>query len=119
MAVRMTYDDENIFARILRDEIPADKVYEDEHVLAFRDAQPVAPFHVLVIPKQPVDCLANAADGEMLGRLLAAARAVAAEAGVATDGYRVVINNGRRANQSVFHLHVHVLAGRDFNWPPG
>ncbi len=115
----MDYDKDNIFARILRGEIPADKVYENEHVLAFRDAEPQAPVHVLVIPKSPIPCVADATDAEVMGNLMLAVGEVARQEGFAEDGFRVVINNGRRANQTVFHLHVHVLAGRDLSWPPG
>ena len=115
----MAYDDNNIFARILRGEIPCDRVYEDEHCLAFRDIEPQAPTHILVIPKTKVATLAEAADREMLGHLLWAVREIANQEGLAADGFRVVINNGARAYQSVFHLHVHVLAGRDLTWPPG
>jgi len=115
----MEYDPENVFAKILRGEIASDPVFENEHVLAFRDVEPQAPVHILVIPKQPVPRLADADDPAVLGELLAAVRAIAEEQGFADDGFRVVINNGARANQAVFHLHVHVLAGRDMSWPPG
>jgi histidine triad (HIT) family protein len=117
----LSYDEQNVFAKILRKEIPAKIVHEDEHCLAFRDAAPQAPVHFLVIPKQPIAMLACAAanDRAMLGHLLWTAAEVARKLGVADDGFRVVINNGKRANQSVFHLHVHVLAGRDMKWPPG
>lgn len=115
----MDYDDQNIFARILRGEIPCDRVYEDGDVLAFRDVNPQAPTHVLVIPKQPVSCIAAAEDAGMLGRLMLGVRATAAELGLVEGGYRVVINNGAGAGQTVFHLHVHILAGRDLSWPPG
>jgi histidine triad (HIT) family protein len=119
--VKDSYDDDNVFARVLRKEIPADVVYEDDRCLAFRDIAPKAPTHVLVIPKQPIAKLADAtaADRGLLGHLLWAAAEVARRQGLADDGFRVVINNGARANQSVFHLHVHVLGGRDFTWPPG
>jgi histidine triad (HIT) family protein len=117
----LSYDEQNVFAKILRKEIPAKLVHEDEYCLAFRDAAPQAPTHFLVIPKQPVAMLADAGaeDRAMLGHLLWTAAEVARKLGVADDGFRVVINNGVRANQSVFHLHLHVLAGRDMKWPPG
>ena len=117
----MPYDDQNVFARILRGEIPAKKVHEDDQCLAFRDVAAQAPTHVLVIPKQAIARLADAKkdDRALLGHLLWVAGEVARKEGIAEDGFRVVINNGKRASQSVFHLHVHVLGGRDFAWPPG
>jgi histidine triad (HIT) family protein len=117
----LSYDQQNVFAKILRKEIAAKVLHEDEHCLAFRDAAPQAPTHFLVIPKQPISRLAEAGPGDrqMLGHLLWTVGEVARKLGVADDGFRVVINDGRRANQSVFHLHVHVPAGRDMTWPPG
>jgi histidine triad (HIT) family protein len=115
----MEYDDQNIFAKVLRGEIPADVVYENDHVMAFRDIQPQAPVHILVIPKGPVPCLADARDGAAMGELMLAVGEIARQEGFEDDGFRVVINNGVRANQTVFHLHAHILAGRDLAWPPG
>jgi histidine triad (HIT) family protein len=117
----LTYDPNNVFARILRKEIPAQVLHEDEHCLAFRDAAPQAPIHFLVVPKRPIRMLAEAgpADSAMLGHLLVTAAAVAKKLGAAEQGYRLVINNGSGAGQTVFHLHVHVLAGRPLQWPPG
>ena len=115
----MDYDDQNIFAKALRGEIPVDTVYENDDVLAFRDIQPQAPTHILVIPKHPIACIADADDGRVMGALMLAVGEIARQEGFADDGFRVVINNGLRANQTVFHLHVHVLAGRDMSWPPG
>ncbi len=117
----MTYDSSNVFARILRGEIPAQVLHEDERCLAFRDVMPMAPTHFLVIPKHPVARLIDAtpADAELLGHLLLVAGRVAGQLGVADDGFRVVVNNGAGAGQTVFHLHVHVLAGRPLGWPPG
>ena len=116
-------DSENptIFGKILRGEIPADIVYEDIHCLAFRDINPQAPQHILVIPKRHVPQLSNAReeDRTLLGHLLWAVTEVARSAGFSEDGYRVVINNGEAAGQEVPHLHLHVLAGRDLTWPPG
>lgn len=114
-------DSETIFSRILRGEIPCDKVYEDELALAFRDINPTAPSHVLVIPKQPLVDLAEAGeeDEPLLGHLLRVAVEAMRLEGVAADGFRVVINNGRSAGQEVLHLHLHVLGGRGFGWPPG
>lgn len=113
--------DRCLFCRIVDGEIPAAKVYEDDAVLAFRDINPQAPVHVLVIPKKHVARLADLDDEdlELAGRLQLAIRAVARQQGLAEDGFRVVVNNGARANQTVFHLHYHVLGGRDFSWPPG
>ena len=108
-----------LFERIIQREIPATIVYEDDAVLAFRDIHGRAPTHVLVVPKKPITRLseAEAHDTELLGRLLLAANKVAALEGL-TD-FRVVINNGAGAGQSVFHLRLHVLGGRGFTWPPG
>jgi histidine triad (HIT) family protein len=119
--VNQSYDDNNVFARLLRKEIPADVVHEDEHCLAFRDIAPKAPVHILVIPKRPIAQLADAGPGDrqVLGHLLWVAGEVARRQGVDTDGFRVVINNGDGAGQAVPHLHLHVLAGRAFRWPPG
>ena len=110
-----------IFQKIIDREIPAEIVYETEDVLAFRDINPQAPIHVLVIPKQPIVSVAKAkgSDEQILGRLLLAAAQVARIEGVAEDGYRLIMNNGANAGQTVFHLHVHVLAGRTLSWPPG
>jgi histidine triad (HIT) family protein len=110
-----------IFARILKGEIPCSKVYEDEHVLAFDDITPQAPVHVLIIPKITIVNLTQAEPQheQVLGRLLLAARKVAEIKGVMSSGFRVVMNNGEDAGQSVFHMHLHVLAGRGLSWPPG
>jgi diadenosine tetraphosphate (Ap4A) HIT family hydrolase len=109
------YDETNIFARILRGEIPSDKVYEDDHALAFRDINPLAPTHLLVIPKGPYvswdDFSARASDAEVAG-LVRAVGKVARDAGLVKDGYRVLANVGRDSGQEVAHLHVHVFAGR-------
>jgi histidine triad (HIT) family protein len=109
-----------IFCKIVAGEIPAEKVYEDEEILVFRDIQPAAPTHLLLIPKAHVATVDDLeADHEALvGRLLRRAAAVAAKAGLA-GAYRLVVNCGRGAGQEVFHLHVHLLAGRPFGWPPG
>jgi histidine triad (HIT) family protein len=109
-----------LFCRIVEGEIPADVVAEDESWLAFRDIQPQAPIHVLVIPK---DHLESASDLEhdraMAGELLRACAVIARAEGLDEDGYRVVTNVGERAGQSVMHLHFHVLGGRHMRWPPG
>lgn len=115
----LSYDSSNVFARILRREIPAQLLHDDEHCIAFRDTAPQAPLHLLVVPKRAIRGLgdANAADGAMLGHLLLTASALARQAGY--PDARLVINQGAAAGQSVFHLHVHVLAGRPLAWPPG
>lgn len=112
---------ETIFSKIIRREIPASIVFENEKVLAFRDISPQAPTHILVIPKHPLRDLASATceHGALLGDLLLAAKEIAKKEGLEAGGYRVVINNGEGAGQTVFHLHLHVLAGRKFAWPPG
>lgn len=115
----MTASDSCLFCRIVRKEIPAKVVWEDATALAFRDIDPKAPTHVLVIPKAHVASLNDANDAAMLGHLLLAAREIAAEEGIAQAGYRVVLNSGAHAGQTVLHLHVHVLGGRQLHWPPG
>ena len=111
----------SIFDRIIAREIPADIVYEDDHTIAFRDINPQAPVHVLVVPKAPVVNVATAADDDLetLGRVLLAAREVAVRTGVDETGFRLVINNGPDAGQEVMHLHAHLLGGRGLGWPPG
>lgn len=111
---------ETIFEKIINREIPAEIVYEDDQCVAFRDVNPQAPVHILLVPRMRVAMLTGAGDRDrdMLGHLLLAANKVAREEGV-EDAFRLVINNGAGAGQSVFHLHVHLLAGRSFTWPPG
>ncbi|MEA5516402.1 histidine triad nucleotide-binding protein [Nodularia sp. UHCC 0506] len=111
---------DTIFSKIIRREIPVDIVYEDDLALAFKDINPQAPVHILVIPKKPIVKLADAEsqDQALLGHLLLTAQSVAAEAGL-NNGYRVVINNGADGGQSVYHLHLHILGGRQMDWPPG
>jgi histidine triad (HIT) family protein len=108
-----------LFCRIARKEISANIVWEDATALAFRDIDPKAPTHVLVIPKRHIASLNDASDPAMLGHLLVAAREIAVEEGIAESGYRVVLNTGRNAGQTVFHLHAHLLGGRHMAWPPG
>ncbi len=109
-----------IFSKIIDREVPADIVYEDELCLAFRDVNPQAPLHVLVIPKQQIEMLskANESDQVLLGHLMLVAAKIAGMEGYA-DAFRIAINNGAEVGQTVFHLHLHVLGGRDFKWPPG
>ena len=109
-----------IFKRIIDREIPAKIVYEDEHCLAFEDIHPVAPTHLVVIPKREIVSVddISEADEQVVGHLFVAIRAIAAQLGL-EDGYRVVTNCGRDAGQEVLHLHFHLLAGRKLKWPPG
>lgn len=108
-----------IFQKIIDREIPADIVFENDEVLAFRDINPQAPVHILVIPKRPIAKIADLtdADKETAGALLLAAGEIAREEGL--EDYRLAVNNGAGAGQTVFHLHVHILGGRPFGWPPG
>ncbi|VDN97173.1 unnamed protein product [Rodentolepis nana] len=112
-------DDDNIFAKIVRKEIPAKFIYEDEECVAFHDISPQAPTHFLVLPKKPISKLDAATDEDtkLLGHLLLVAKKVAAEQKL-DKGFRVVINNGPHGGQSVYHLHVHVLGGKQLGWPP-
>jgi histidine triad (HIT) family protein len=116
----MSETTETIFSKIIRREIPANIVYEDDLALAFKDIHPQAPVHILVIPKQPILKLADATpdDAALLGHLLLTVKRVAEEAGL-QDGYRVVINTGNDGGQTVYHLHLHILGGRQMAWPPG
>ncbi|MEM0963294.1 MAG: histidine triad nucleotide-binding protein [Bacteroidota bacterium] len=111
--------DKTLFQKIADGEIPADIVYQDDQAIAFRDIAPQAPTHVLVVPRQPIpraDAVEEA-DEALVGHLFTVARRVAEAEGL--SDYRLVVNNGEGAGQTVFHLHVHLLGGRDFQWPPG
>lgn len=110
-----------LFCRIVEKQIPSTVVYEDAEMLAFRDINPEAPFHVLVIPKKHIGSLAEVtgADEQLVGRMLGKIRDIAAKEGLNDEGWRVVANTGARAGQSVKHLHFHLLGGRHFHWPPG
>ena len=112
--------DTTLFSKIIAREIPADIVYEDDLCLAFRDINPQAPLHVLLIPKQPIAKVVDAVaqDQALLGHLLLKAGEIAAQQGY-REAFRLVINNGADAGQTVFHLHIHILAGREFGWPAG
>ena len=109
-----------LFCKIVAGEIPADVIYTDEHAVAFRDINPQAPVHVLVIPRTHLESLDDAAqrDEAPLGHLLRVAARVANQEGLSEGGYRTVINTGAGAGQSVFHLHLHVIGGRPLAWPP-
>ncbi|VDM09337.1 unnamed protein product [Wuchereria bancrofti] len=112
-------ESDTIFGKIIRKEIPANIIMEDDDVLAFHDISPQAPIHFLVIPKKPIAMLQDVKDQDetVLGKLLVAAAKTANKLGL-KDGYRVVINNGKHGCQSVYHLHVHVMGGRQLGWPP-
>ncbi|HEX5057671.1 MAG TPA: histidine triad nucleotide-binding protein [Gammaproteobacteria bacterium] len=112
---------DTIFSKIIRREIPADIVYEDGEVLAFRDINPQAPTHVLIIPKKVIPTVNDLkeADAALVGKLVLTAQKIAAEQGLSEDGYRLVINCNTRAGQTVYHLHLHLLGGRQMKWPPG
>ncbi len=112
---------ETIFAKIIRKEVPAKIVFEDESCVAFHDVSPQAPVHVLVIPKKPIKSLVEleAVDAQLLGHLWTVIPKLAAQLGLDESGYRVVVNCGRDGGQSVDHLHFHLLGGRTLKWPPG
>ena len=111
---------DTIFAKIINKEIPADIIHEDDQCVAFRDANPQAPVHFLVVPRKPIPRLQDLVpeDSELIGHIHQVITRLAASEGIA-DGYRVVVNSGASAGQSVFHLHYHVLGGRAMGWPPG
>lgn len=108
-----------LFCRIVRTEIPAKIVAEDEYCVAFRDINPQAPVHVLVIPRDHVASLNEVRDGAVVGRMHALATKIARDEGLAERGYRTVINTNADAGQTVFHIHLHLLGGRHMTWPPG
>ena len=108
-----------IFCRIGRGEIPAQMVMNNKDVVAFKDLNPQAPIHILIIPKKHVASLDDANDPDLLGRMMSLAAAIARQEGIAKSGYRTVINTGKDGGQSVGHLHIHVLGGRAMEWPPG
>ena len=110
-----------LFEKIIKRQVPAQIVYEDDLVLAFRDIAPQAPEHVLLVPKRPIPRIAEAksSDQALLGHLLLKAAEVAEKVGLKEGGYRLVINNGRNGGESVPHLHCHILGGRHMTWPPG
>lgn len=109
-----------IFGKIIDGELDADIVYEDDQCMAFRDVNPQAPTHILLVPKKPIETLSGAEDedGPLLGHLMLKAGEIARSEGLG-DTFRLVVNNGEKAGQSVFHLHLHILGGRGFSWPPG
>ena len=111
--------EETIFGKILKGEIPCDEVYSDSLSIAFRDIEPQAPVHILVIPREPIISLreAHPKDKELLGHLLLVSKKVAINEGL--DNWRTVINTGEESGQTVFHLHLHIIGGRPLKWPPG
>ena len=111
---------ETIFQKIIDKEIPADIIYEDEKSLVFKDINPVAPVHILIIPKKQIEKISDAeqTDQDLLGHLFLVAGKVARQLGV-ENAFRLVVNNGAGAQQTVFHLHIHLIAEREFSWPPG
>lgn len=112
--------EKTLFQKIIDGEIPSEKVYEDDRCVAFRDINPQAPTHLLVVPRKPIPGLDDLTeeDAPLVGHLFMVAKQLAADEGL-TNGYRTVFNNGPDASQSVDHLHLHLLGGRTFNWPPG
>ncbi len=113
-------DKDCLFCKIVAEESPADIIYQDDQVLAFRDINPQAPVHVLLVPKEHIAYAADLEESqkEILFKLVDSANKIAKDEGI-TEGYRLVINNGSGAGQTVFHLHLHLLGGRPMNWPPG
>ena len=112
---------DTIFAKIARREIPAQIVYQDDEVTAFRDITPAAPTHILIIPNKIIPTLNDATplDEQLLGKMVLTARKIAKEQGIAESGYRIVMNCNGDGGQSVFHIHLHLLGGRKLAWPPG
>ena len=110
-----------LFCKILKNEIPADFIFDSEHAVAFRDINPQAPTHALIIPRQHIATIndLNAENADIVGNLFLAAKEIAGQEGLADAGYRVVMNCNEGAGQTVFHLHLHLLGGRGLNWPPG
>jgi histidine triad (HIT) family protein len=111
--------DDCLFCKIVRQEIPVKLVFENDRCVAFRDINPQAPTHVLIVPKQHVASLNDATDPALVGALSLAAAEIARAEGIAESGYRTVVNTNGHAGQTVFHLHLHLLGGREMHWPPG
>lgn len=112
---------ETIFSKIIRKEIPADIVFENEEILAFKDISLQAPIHFLIIPKKPIPTINDASmeDATLLGKIILVAKELAKQYNIEKDGYRLVFNCNEKAGQTVFHIHCHMLGGRDMTWPPG
>lgn len=111
--------DDCLFCKIVRQEIPVPLVYDADGCVAFRDINPQAPTHILIVPREHVASLNDATDAAMIGQLSLAAAAIARKEGIAEGGYRTVVNTNRDAGQTVFHIHLHLLGGRSLSWPPG
>jgi len=112
---------DNLFAKIIEREIPANIVHEDDEILAFRDIDPQAPVHILIVPKRRIATINDLDDDDaaLVGRMVLTARQLATKEGLAEDGYRLVFNCNEKGGQSVYHIHLHLLGGRQMNWPPG
>ncbi|WP_376690973.1 histidine triad nucleotide-binding protein [Wenzhouxiangella sp. EGI_FJ10409] len=112
---------DDLFIKIIEREIPADIVFEDDELLAFRDINPQAPVHILIVPKRRIPTINDLGDDDaaLVGRMVLAARKLAADEGLSSDGYRLVFNCNEHGGQSVYHIHLHLLGGRQMNWPPG
>lgn len=112
---------ESIFSKIITKEIPVDSVYEDDELLAFRDINPQSPYHILIIPKKVIPTVNDLCDedAELVGKMVLRAKILAKELGFAEDGYRLVFNCNSYGGQEVYHLHLHLLGGRQMHWPPG
>ena len=110
-----------LFCKIIDGDIPSDKVYEDDEVLAFRDINPCAPTHILVIPKKHISTMndATAGDQQVLGKMMLVAKDIAAREGVDESGYRLTLNTNAEGGQAVYHIHLHLMGGRQMTWPPG
>jgi histidine triad (HIT) family protein len=117
----MASNDRCLFCRIANGEIPAKKVHEDDDVVAFNDINPQAPTHVLVVPRKHIATLDDLTEDDslLIGQTLVRASQIARSLELSSEGYRTVINNGEAAGQTVFHIHIHLLGGRNFSWPPG
>lgn len=107
-----------LFCKIINKEIPANIVFENEEILAFKDIQPQAPVHILIIPKKHISTVSEA-DSEILAKMIKLVSNLAKQENITKQGFRIVINSGKNAGQTIFHLHIHLLGGRKFNWPPG
>lgn len=112
---------ESIFSKIIKREIPADIVFEDDEIIAINDINPQAPVHILIIPKKEIATLndLNENDANLIGKIVLVAKNLANQKGIAEDGYRLLVNCNKNAGQTVFHIHFHLLGGRVFGWPPG
>ncbi|HEB84800.1 MAG TPA: histidine triad nucleotide-binding protein [Bacteroidetes bacterium] len=117
----MAYDPDNVFAKILRREIPADVVFENDFVMAFEDINPQAPVHILIVPKADVATVDDFTEEhrELIGEMILAAKAIAREKGISETGYRLVLNTRQNGGQDVYHVHLHLIGGRRMTWPPG